>query len=152
MNEAQSNIDNWKIGRVFSTHQSAYLRYFGIYPDQIKRLGLQKIKKRAKTKFRWLVFQIHPDISQKKLIWDYGAGLGVPKRFGSRKPLSNKADFARIKRLYDKIQDLKCLPLNYLDPEFERILDYERGYRTCQDIDFGLNNHLAEIHGQQYTW
>jgi len=140
-------------------HSRAYLRYFGISQEKIREMGLQEIKTQAKKKYRQLVFKIHPDKTKQKYLWDYGNGLGEGRlgeyvffssclKRGAKKT-NRPADFCRIKKLHDKIQGLKYLPLTYCDPEYELLLKYQRGYQTTADVDFGLNSHLAETNGHR---
>jgi len=113
---------------------------FRIKPDDIKNLGLREIKRRTKREYRCFLFNLHPDVSDKSTFFLRFTPTNRPH-----------FDLNTLIRRYKLIQNLKYLPVGQADPDYEKILEFDKGFQTTADVDFGFNSHLAEGHERRCT-
>jgi len=108
---------------IYPAGEKSPLKLFGITEDDINRLGLQGIKKKAKRAYRRWAFKIHPDAGGKpRYPWNVGEPVTITK----------------AKKWRDYIQNLKALPMT--SENMDAILEITKGFKTTADIDLGLND------------
>lgn len=112
-------------------YEEMLLRTFGILSSQFEVLGLRGIKTQVKHTAYDLLKKHHPDVNKHSR-----KGKGWLKRPSSK---SQTSSFHLSKFLIwrDRILNLAYMPMTYQN--FERILALKKGFKSTDDIDFGLN-------------
>lgn len=109
----------------------AALNMFGIDEDQVDSLSLAEVKKLVRERYVEVVFRIHPD----------QGGKGFTTWIGYlRVPGGTRVYIEKVKEMYQRIKSLKHKPMTTAN--CAEILEITKGYKTTEDVDFGLNGFI----------
>ena len=104
------------------------LRAFGIDLSQLDTMSLLEIKQQARRGYKERLYEVHPDTGGRKYLYLYNHNGGT------------FVDVKKLKSWYEKVSNLKYKPLTVAN--CDKVLELDKGYKTAEDVDLGLNGFI----------